>query len=52
MTDYKTKNGKPKFENYEKKSKWVAPDVKARTSKRLFSRSRQNALKYNYQKPR
>lgn len=49
MTKDKAKNGKPKFENYEKK-KWIAPDSQMRTSPRLFTRSRMNALQYNYKR--
>lgn len=51
-TRHASKNGKPKFENHKTKAyageRWIAPDVSARSSSRLFSRSRQNALRFGY----
>jgi len=44
------KNDRPKFNSVKPENKWVRPDVQARTSTRIFQRSRFNALKYGYQK--
>lgn len=41
----------PKFNNYEKQTNWVRPDSTNVTSSRLMTRSRSNALRYNF-KPR
>lgn len=48
---YAKKNGKPKFEP-KVEQKFVRPDSRKLTSRRLFSRSKQNALAYNYRKSR
>ncbi len=50
VTKEKPKNDKPKFNNYSSTSNWVRPDSQARTSSRVFTRSKKNALKYNFQK--
>lgn len=47
-TRYQSKNGLPGFNNHKNANKWVRPDVTAATSSRLMSRSRANALLYNY----
>lgn len=44
------KNGPPRFSNHKIENKWVRPDVGARTSGRLFSRSKANALLYDYKR--
>jgi hypothetical protein len=45
------KNGKPKFQP-KAESNFIRPDSRMNTSSRLFNRSKANALKYNYGKPR
>jgi len=51
VTRYKSRNSKfPVFGNKKKQTAWIRPDVGARTSPRLFSRSTANAKRYNYQK--
>lgn len=47
-TKYASKNGKPRFNQHKPQSNWIRPDVQAGTSRRLFSRSSQNAKVYNY----
>lgn len=50
-TKDKAKNGKPKFENYKpQQSEFIRPDSKSMTTSRTFSRSKNNALSYNYKK--
>jgi len=41
------KNSKPKFNNF-KPQRWVMPDVQSRNSQRIFYRSKNNALRFNW----
>lgn len=50
-TKEKTKNGKPKFNNFRPERRFTAPDIKLKANKRSFARSAQNARAYNYRKP-
>lgn len=42
------KNPKPTFKGHTKGFNWIAPDIKSNLNGRLFSRSKVNALKYDY----
>lgn len=49
-TKHASKNtGVAKFKS-AKRANWIRPDVQARSSSRIFSRSRANALKYGFRK--
>lgn len=50
VTQYKTKNGKPKFNNHKPKNSWVRPDSQSKSSPRAWSRSKENALRYGFKK--
>ena len=50
-TKHESKNAKPSGVS-KPTQKWLPPDNAKSTSSRLFARSRQNALQYNYRKPR
>ena len=45
---YAPKNKKPTYKGAKPIQNWVAPDVGAKTSPRLFSRSNANAKSFNY----
>lgn len=47
--DKPTNSRYPTFNNYEKQP-WIAPDSQSVASPRLFNRTRQNALRYNYKR--
>ena len=46
----KKNSGKPTFNKVRPYQQWVAPDVQARTSSRLFSRSAGNARAFGYRR--
>jgi hypothetical protein len=50
-TKTEKKNGKPKFQPKIEQT-FIRPDSAMQTSKRLFNRSKKNALAYNYRKSR
>jgi hypothetical protein len=50
VTQYKSKNSKPKFDHHKPVNTWLRPDAQSLANPRAFARSRQNALKYGFKK--
>lgn len=47
---HKPKVQKPSFNNHKPVNKWIRPDLKGATTKRMYARSNANAKAYNFQK--